>query len=183
MSKIRTIVILFGVIYLGNELTVEEKLLLEEYKIGFDAYYRSETLYSTWENFFMVAEGIIVAVTAQLLLSNVRILWLVAFLVGFFGMIISFFWFLIQARNYRFSESRGARLREVENLLSRSFEGNKKDMVFTFIKRHRQILDERTVNWYEKQPTWRLRKIIPVFFVAIWLAISIISSLRFFKVL
>lgn len=167
---------------MDSELTKEEKLLLEEYKIGWDAYYRSEAIYTSWERFFALAEGIIVAITAQLLLSETSILWFVAFLLGILGIIMTLFWFLIQARDFRFSEARGLRLKEIENLMSRPSKEDPKIMVFAFYNEYIKILEKRATKWYETQSTWLLRKIIPILFIVVWIIICVLSILRYFNI-
>lgn len=56
-----------------DDFTKEEKLLLEEYKIGWDVYYNSEKEYSNLENFFLAVLTLIAGITVQLLLKSMEL--------------------------------------------------------------------------------------------------------------
>lgn len=160
-----------------NAFTKEEKLLLEEYKQGQDAYYRSEREYSSRENFFIVAEGIIVAAAVQALIKK---LFSVAILISLFGIMLSAVWFFMQARSCGYSKAREDRLKEIEGVLS-----IKKDKftIFAFERCCEEIRKDKYLKGcHEKISTWKLIKSIPLIFLILWVLISQYSSFYLCKI-
>ncbi len=182
-------------IHIDNELTKEEKLLLEEYKVGSDAYHRSEAIYANREYFFIVAESIFIAATVQLWLYK-SILWFIVISIG--GISLSLFWFFMQQKSYRVSKGKLNRLKEIENTLLS--DKNSERQVFVFftrseslrevdikgpesvrevdIKGPESVRDVDKMSWYEDISTWRIRKYLPCLFIALYIIniILIISS-------
>ncbi|HUV02684.1 MAG TPA: hypothetical protein VMW67_04465 [Desulfobacteria bacterium] len=142
------------------ELTKEEKLLLEEYKLGQDAYYRSEREYSSRENFFIVAEGIVINGAVQALIKK---LYWVAILISLFGIMLSAVWFFMQARSYRYSKAKIDQIDKIGNGLK-----------FIYKVKPEPKIEHR----YEKRSTWCLRKSIPLIFLFLWMCILIVSLFK-----
>ena len=176
--------------HIDNELTKEEKLLLEEYKVGSDAYHRSEAIYTNREHFFIVAESIIIAATVQLLLSNKSSLWFIVITIG--GISLSIFWFFMQQRSYRVSKGKLNRLKEIENTLLSDKKSERHVFVFftrseslrevdikgpesvraVDIRGSESLREVDKMSWYEKIPTWCIRKWgLPGLFIALYIII------------
>jgi len=176
----------------------EEKLLLEEYKVGSDAYHRSEAIYASREHFFIVAESIIIAATVQLWLSK-SFLEVIVISIG--GILLSLFWFFMQQKSYRVSKGKLNRLKEIENTLP--CDKNTERHVFVFFTRSessalREIditgpesvrevditgleppREVDKMSWYEKIQTWRIRRWwLPGLFFAFYVIIIIPSLSR-----
>jgi hypothetical protein len=160
--------------HIDNELTKEEKLLLEEYKVGSDAYHRSEAIYASREHFFIVAESIFIAATVQLLLSKSN-LWFIVISIG--GISLSLFWFFMQQKSYKVSKGKLNRLKEIENTLPS--DKNTERHVFVFFTRSESLREvditgpespiEVDKMSYENIPTWRIRKYLPCLFIALYI--------------
>ena len=158
--------------HIDNELTKEEKLLLEEYKVGSDAYHRSEAIYASREHFFIVAESIIIAATVQLWLSK-SFLEVIVISIG--GILLSLFWFFMQQKSYRVSKGKLNRLKEIENTLSSDKKSERH--VFVFFTRSESLREVDITGpesprdgdkmWYKS--TWRIRKYLPCLFIALYI--------------
>jgi hypothetical protein len=162
--------------HIDNELTKEEKLLLEEYKVGSDAYHRSEAIYASREYFLIVAESIFIAATVQLLLSKSILWFIVIFIViSIGGISLSLFWFFMQQKSYRVSKGKLNRLKEIENTLSSDKKSERH--VFVFFTRSESLREVDITGpesprdgdkmWYKS--TWRIRKYLPCLFIALYI--------------
>ena len=139
------------------ELTAEEKLLLEEYKLRQEGYYRSESEYSKRENFFILTKGVIIAAAVQAVRED--LCW-VAILISLFGIWLSAIWFFMQARSHRHSEAKIYQMDKIGNKLK--FIGRVKPKPI------------KGDGW-EERSTWCLRKSIPILFLILWIFIFLYS--------
>jgi len=154
----------------GNENQIEKLgLILECYKVGYDAYYRSETIYTNRENFFFVAEGIIIAAIVKLITDNSSIEYFLAFLIATFGYLISRIWHKMHEKSSELACERMKFLKiiEKENDLPVKF--------FTETTREEDNLCKRM-----DISTWELRKELPKLFMIFWIILLIIIFISLF---
>lgn len=153
----------------------KRNLALEEYKLVFDSYYRSEDVYTKWENMFILSEGILVAGIAQLIVQSSLLALVVSVVVDFAGLFLSLVWYLIQSRMYLFSRTRLNRLKELERLLKTEIitaEGEKKE-VFVAMSYMGGKTDPKSnkLKWSGSISSWKLRITIPIIFMVLWVTI------------
>ena len=156
----------------------KQELLLEEYKIGLDAYYRSEAIYATRENFFFVGMGIIVAAVFEILKnfnnnSLIFLLTLVGSVVSILGICLSIIWYKIQEKSFSMGVKRLNRLKQIENeIMDSSLPNNEEIFKFLTITNR----DEEGIP-YEK--TSRLRNYIPKIFLGLFLILLFSIIIQF----
>ena len=137
-----------------KDLTKEEKLLLEEYKIGLDVYYRSESEYSSRENFFILAESLLAVAVVQLFQllnserSGIRYILLIFCIIG---LSLSLFWCLMQVRSHKLSFARLEKLKMIENGLP----------IFDFLR----DVDKQAGKNYPHN--WFIRILLPLLFLSL----------------
>lgn len=151
---------------MDNDLTKEEKLLLEEYKIGWDVYYNSEKEYSNRENFFLAALTLIAGITIQLLLSSEKEFEKYFIILG---IPFSLIWFFMQYRSAKFSKSRLKSLEEIENILNQS-DTNENKNEFGFQKRINKCFDLIKIFGINN---WTFRLLLPVLFFLFFMLMAI----------
>jgi len=149
----------------GNAKQVEDlRFILECYKVGYDAYYRSETIYTNRENFFFVAEGIIIAATVKLITDNSSIEYLLAFFIAGAGIWISIIWYKMHEKSSTLACERMKFLKKIEK------ENDLPVKFFTETTREEDNLCKRV-----DISTWELRKKLPKVFINFWIILIIIS--------
>ncbi len=139
-----------------NDLTKEEKLLLEEYKIGWDIYYNSEKEYSNRENFFLAALTLIAGITIQLLLNSYKFVKYFIIL----GIPFSLIWLLMHIRSAALSNARLESLEEIENILNQS-DTNQNKNEFGFLKRTKKFFYLIKIFGINN---WTFRLLLPALF-------------------
>ncbi len=151
-----------------------EELLLEEYKIGMDAYYRSEAIYATRENFFFVAMGITIAAVINSIVSPIKLLSdlnsiyyynLIITLISLLGIILSWIWYEIQVKSFCLNDIRLKRLKKIEDELPGSSFSNHEE-IFKFF-----TITNSEENCTQYMKTSKLRKCIPKIFLIFWIFI------------
>jgi len=124
--------------------------ILESYKIGSDAYYKSETIYTSRENFFLAAKSLLAIAAVDLYLSDK--VGIIRFIVPFIGIGVSVIWYLMQEKSSKFSWKRKQYLKQIEEELPVKF--------FT----------ESDVTSSCCLSTWTLRKLLPLLFLIFWIS-------------
>ena len=145
----------------------EQKLLLDEYKIGYDAYYRSEEIYTSRENFFFVAQGIIVAATVQLLTTNEGYYGFVLLIIPL-GIFSSSVWVLMQYKSSQLAYNRLNRLKAIEKIISQK-------EIFKFFSETSDNENKEFLGIKFNIFTWTLRKFLPIIFLFFWFSFLIIQ--------
>lgn len=133
---------------------MSNNLILEEYKIGWNAYYNSEKEYSNRENFFFAVSTLIAGIT-RINNDHFNIFFIIL------GILFSLIWFLMQIRSTALSKARLESLEEIENILNQSSTNQNKNE-FGFLKRTRKkycIINVLGIN------NWILKLFLPILFL------------------
>jgi len=161
-------------------LSSEEQLALEEYKLVFEAYHRSEDIFTRWENLFLLAETIMLSGSLQLIIQRqIAVIQFIPILLGIGGTALSLLWFFIISRSYLFSQKRIERLKEIEKYLQKTITSNEEKIsIFSYINYISETTDPRhqKIPFHQRLSSWKCRKALPLIFTYIW-AVFIAASL------
>ncbi len=150
-----------------NFLSSEEQYLFEELKLIQKMMFEAENIYCRWENLFIIAEGILLAATGQLLLKEEKNLYILAIIIGLFGIGISILFLIIQYGNYVYARARYDRWVNIEKLIQKPLK-NKKGVFMAIIKYQTKWRNKYKRYGFLGYPTWYARICLPILFIAIW---------------
>ena len=153
------------------QLSKREFYLLEEFKIGYDQYYRSETRYANWDSYFLLMQSIVIAATVQLFISKVASKDLIIGTISILGVLSSIVWILTKKRNMNYSKIRLDRLVKIEQLLAEVNPENAD--CFIFEQTQKVEIKNYEHGILDKASTWHLRLMIPSFIFIFWLIFGI----------
>ena len=162
------------------ELSPDQQLALEEYKILVNQLDSSESLFNKWESGYLIVNGFIITLFGNLMLKtdSATVLIMQVFLC-MLGAGICYQWARMLGRSLLYSIAREERIKLLENFLSRPVKPATADGLVLFQSSGfiKDYVYKRTGNWKNKTSTYKIRLQLPIVFIFIWLCILSIAVL------
>lgn len=137
---------------------------------------QSFDLYSKWEGWYLVAEGMLLVATSNLVRSSINSMTFeFAAVLALTGLLVSFSLMLVQRRGERTSSTRLNRLLELELALRKPVPiGNAPIEFMNLIEDEDK---ERKEDARRYMAGWPLRRLVPIAFIILWAVILVGSIL------
>lgn len=156
----------------GFTLSKAEEYLLDEYKFILDLMMRADTIYSTWETWFILAQTVLVAGVVSLITARPGFALLVT-LACLLGASLSLIFWRIIAAGEIYAVVRYRRIRRIEGVLTKKITVNGVQIELF----HLLQSQEQSPKIGKLHRSWGGRKMVPFLFFIFWLLLPVLFFL------